>query len=500
MWEGAGDWTELQHIDPHSYGHNSVSFPFSWAAQPGARGPSLSETWSSFQHLLSNCNCSIGGLRAPSAGCWFSLPHLISNSSDLELTWSPTGLISNSLTSCLHPGYIIIWRPLFFLRASQFRTHSTRPRSRLYPDIPWPDAPVIYTGAFPILTAWLGANMLQIHMLSSELARPEDNVLFGAENLTFSWSGIVGYLILFYFHILLFVLFLYSIIHLIFYLNFINSLIFTSYPFPVCIATWEVYVYICWDGDRVLCLPTQVYDIHHIYDTGLLNLWNTPESMICTPSMIKASWIYNNTPESMICTPSMIQASWIYNTPPNLWYPHCLWYRPPESMIFLESMICTLFMIQSPWIYDTPASNLWNGDSTLSHVYFHKVVFIENIWHLHFQRPKVDSFWSGGLGLCIVPCIYIFDVGVFFRVVTILVCFSYYRNKDGSVQELCAKLSSIEKQLLNCFCQPKLPSQLLTFVILGSNSWNILERQCGKHKCFKASTHSVLFILYRGWY
>ena len=37
--EGVGDRTELQHIDPHSYGHNSVSFPFSWAAQPGVRGP-----------------------------------------------------------------------------------------------------------------------------------------------------------------------------------------------------------------------------------------------------------------------------------------------------------------------------------------------------------------------------------------------------------------------------------------------------------------------------
>ena len=82
-----GDWTELQHIDPHSYGHNSVSFPFSWAAQPGAWGLSLSGTWSSFQHLLSNwsealnsnCNSSVGGLRAPSAGCWFSLEHLISN-------------------------------------------------------------------------------------------------------------------------------------------------------------------------------------------------------------------------------------------------------------------------------------------------------------------------------------------------------------------------------------------------------------------------------------
>ena len=41
VWEGVGDWKELQHIGPHSYGHNSVSFPFSWAAQPGAWGPTL---------------------------------------------------------------------------------------------------------------------------------------------------------------------------------------------------------------------------------------------------------------------------------------------------------------------------------------------------------------------------------------------------------------------------------------------------------------------------
>ena len=32
VWEGVGDWTELQHIDLHSYGHNSVSSSFSWAA------------------------------------------------------------------------------------------------------------------------------------------------------------------------------------------------------------------------------------------------------------------------------------------------------------------------------------------------------------------------------------------------------------------------------------------------------------------------------------
>ena len=40
-------------------------------------------------------NCSIGGLRAPSAGCWFSLSHLISNS----LTFLCTELY-NCSTSC----------------------------------------------------------------------------------------------------------------------------------------------------------------------------------------------------------------------------------------------------------------------------------------------------------------------------------------------------------------------------------------------------------------
>ena len=41
MWEGVGDRTQLQHIDSHSIGHNRISFPFSWAAQPGAWGPTL---------------------------------------------------------------------------------------------------------------------------------------------------------------------------------------------------------------------------------------------------------------------------------------------------------------------------------------------------------------------------------------------------------------------------------------------------------------------------
>ena len=65
-----GGWTELEHIDPDSYGHNSVLFLFSCAAQPGAWGPNFSR-------------------------CWFSVPHFI----------------SNCLTSYLHLDYIIVRRP-----------------------------------------------------------------------------------------------------------------------------------------------------------------------------------------------------------------------------------------------------------------------------------------------------------------------------------------------------------------------------------------------------
>ena len=101
------DWTELQHIDPHSYGHNSVSFPFSWVAQPGASGPSLSGTCTSSQHLLykwSELQLLNLVFCGPSLlGAWFSLPHLISNWSDF--------LSSPGLYNCL--------TPTFFLWASQ---------------------------------------------------------------------------------------------------------------------------------------------------------------------------------------------------------------------------------------------------------------------------------------------------------------------------------------------------------------------------------------------
>ena len=85
LWEGLGNRTELKHIDPHSYGHNSVSFPISWAH---------------------------------SAGCWFSLPHLISNR--LNFLWTeiynsstPTFFLWVSQIALIQPvhgqGYILIF-------------------------------------------------------------------------------------------------------------------------------------------------------------------------------------------------------------------------------------------------------------------------------------------------------------------------------------------------------------------------------------------------------
>ena len=84
MWEGVGDRTELQHIDPHSYGHNCVSFPFFWAAQPGAWGPA---------------SLGVGFLY-----CILSPIHLISKLTDFL---SSPGLYNN-LTSTLLPASVSI--------------------------------------------------------------------------------------------------------------------------------------------------------------------------------------------------------------------------------------------------------------------------------------------------------------------------------------------------------------------------------------------------------
>ena len=77
--EGVRDRTELQHIDPHSYGHQR------WVC-------------------LVLQSCSTGGPGAHSAGCGLSLPHLVSNFSVLHLTdflSSPSYIIVQSPTQSL---------------------------------------------------------------------------------------------------------------------------------------------------------------------------------------------------------------------------------------------------------------------------------------------------------------------------------------------------------------------------------------------------------------
>ena len=94
-----------------------VSFSFSWVAQPEARWPSFS-------------------------GCWFSLPHLISNSSGLQLSrrsrgplllgagflyriLSPTGLVSKLTDFLSSPSHIIV--PLPPSSCGRHKLHSFNP-------------------------------------------------------------------------------------------------------------------------------------------------------------------------------------------------------------------------------------------------------------------------------------------------------------------------------------------------------------------------------------
>ena len=80
VWEGVGDRTELQHIDPHSYGHQRCVF-------------------------LILQGCSTGGPGTLFAGCWLSLPHLVTNGSGLQTNWLPifTELYNSSIAHSISP-------------------------------------------------------------------------------------------------------------------------------------------------------------------------------------------------------------------------------------------------------------------------------------------------------------------------------------------------------------------------------------------------------------
>ena len=116
----------------------SVSFPFSSAAQQGAWGPASLGAGFLYSILFLT-----GLVSKLSTGAW-GLPLL--GAGFLYRILSPTAWISWAL-------YYIIVHVHHLLMGVTSCTHSTHTRSRLYSAIPRPDAPVIYTGAFPILTA-----------------------------------------------------------------------------------------------------------------------------------------------------------------------------------------------------------------------------------------------------------------------------------------------------------------------------------------------------------
>ena len=124
LWEGVGDRTELQYVDPHSYGRQHCVF-------------------------LVLQGCSTGGPGAQlSAGWWLSLLHLISNFSGPQLNRGPQGPLRPGMafptTSHLllqlsdflsWLSYIIVQRPLNLwngmferhqaeITVMQFRGHS----------------------------------------------------------------------------------------------------------------------------------------------------------------------------------------------------------------------------------------------------------------------------------------------------------------------------------------------------------------------------------------
>ena len=102
VWEGVGDRTELRHIDPHSYGHNSVSFSFSWTAQQWPDGPAS---------LGHGPHSYIFSLTATAQSNW---ELVLSSASYLLLVWTPTDLnflspgLYNNLTSTLLPASVTI--------------------------------------------------------------------------------------------------------------------------------------------------------------------------------------------------------------------------------------------------------------------------------------------------------------------------------------------------------------------------------------------------------
>ena len=98
-----GDWTELQNIDPTLMAITAFLSRFSGLLNRGPGGPA------SLRHgphsSIFSPTAQSGVMRVPSAGCWFSLQHLISNWPELPASVT----ISHSIQPLDSQGYILIF-------------------------------------------------------------------------------------------------------------------------------------------------------------------------------------------------------------------------------------------------------------------------------------------------------------------------------------------------------------------------------------------------------
>ena len=109
VWEGVGDRTELQHIDPRSNGHQRCVFLVLQSCSTGGQGAQLS-AGCCFLYSIISPSLPIPKLNwvsrgPPSVGCWLSLTYLITNWSGLQTKWLPvfTELYNSLIAHSISP-------------------------------------------------------------------------------------------------------------------------------------------------------------------------------------------------------------------------------------------------------------------------------------------------------------------------------------------------------------------------------------------------------------
>ena len=137
MCEGVGDRTEPQYFDPQSYGRQRCVFLVLQGCSTGGPGAQPSaECWLSLPHLISNfsgtpnllASNSVGGPEGPFGLVWLSLPHLVYNSSDLQpsdfFSWLSYIIVQHPLNRPLNPWNAMFDRYQAEITVMQFRGHS----------------------------------------------------------------------------------------------------------------------------------------------------------------------------------------------------------------------------------------------------------------------------------------------------------------------------------------------------------------------------------------